>query len=128
MKKGRSLYVAGAVLVSLTFLFGCVAMGSQTKSVAPVVTVTPDTGKVKANIVIAGSGFQPGEEIDIVMVLGQGMKIGLGTQKVEIIKADAKGAFSAKSKIYRAAKPGTYPIEVSGSMGSEASASLTVVK
>lgn len=85
----------------------------------PQLSITPPKGEPASVITIEGKGFQPDEEIDIVITLDEGEKVGLGTEKVDIIKADANGAFSVKSGIPINAKPGKHKIEIIGSKGSQ---------
>jgi hypothetical protein len=92
------------------------------------VTITPARGSLKAPITISGSGFRSGEEIEIVLNLGEGQLIGLGTRKSDVILTDSNGAFSVKSHIPKMAKPGDYDIEVEGNKGSYGRTTLKVVK
>ena len=116
------------VLAAVALIIGCVAGTTATKSDdVPKILLSPSSGKASAAITVYGTGFQPGEEIDIVMVVGAGEKVGLGTAKVEAIQANEHGAFTAKTAIYVRAKPGSYVVEASGSKGSEASGKLTVL-
>lgn len=85
----------------------------------PQVTITPQKGEPATIISIDGKGFKPDEEIDIIITLEEGEKVGLGTEKVDIIKADANGAFSVKSGIPINAKPGKHKIDIIGSKGSQ---------
>jgi len=116
------------VLAAVALIIGCAAGTTATKSDdVPKILLSPSSGKASAAITVYGTGFQPGEEIDIVMVVGAGEKVGLGTAKVEAIQANEHGAFTAKTAIYVRAKPGSYVVEASGSKGSEASGKLTVL-
>ncbi len=90
------------------------------------VEITPSSGLPETIIKITGKGFQPNEEVDILMTLEEGMKIGLGTEKVDVVAADATGVFTANSAIPRMAKPGQYKIEIIGNKGSQAVATLEV--
>ncbi|GLI53842.1 hypothetical protein [Thermodesulfovibrio yellowstonii] len=92
----------------------------------PQVTINPSKGEPAAVIAIEGKGFQPAEEIDIVITLDEGEKVGLGTEKVDVIKADASGAFSVKSGIPINAKPGKHKIEIIGNKGSQTEAIIEV--
>lgn len=92
----------------------------------PQVTITPSKGEPAAVITIEGKGFQPEEEIDIVITLDEGEKIGLGTEKVDVVKTDATGAFSVKSGIPINAKPGKHKIEIIGSKGSQLETTIEV--
>lgn len=90
------------------------------------VEITPSSGVPETIIKITGKGFQPNEEVDILMTLEEGIKIGLGTEKVDVVMADASGIFTANSAIPRMAKPGQYKIEIIGNKGSQAVATLEV--
>lgn len=85
----------------------------------PQVTVNPPKGEPATVITIEGKGFQPNEEIDILITLDEGEKVGLGTEKVDVIKADGQGNFSVKSGIPINAKVGKHKIEVIGNKGSQ---------
>ncbi len=90
------------------------------------VEITPSSGVPETAIKISGKGFASNEEIDILLTLEEGMKIGLGTEKVDIITSDATGAFTANTAIPRMAKPGQYKIEIIGNKGSQTVATLEV--
>ncbi len=76
---------------------------------------------------ITGDRFVAGEEIDIVMTLGEGVRVGMGTEKVDIIVADSLGSFKVKSAIPSMAKPGIYPVVIEGNKGSRITSSIEVV-
>jgi hypothetical protein len=57
----------------------------------PTLVITPPSGKARTAITIEGSGFQPQEEVDIVLIAGH-LRHSLGTRKVDVIKAG--GAWS----------------------------------
>jgi uncharacterized membrane protein len=123
MKRG----IAIRLLVLCTAVFFIAAAFPVVSQAAdPSIKINPCNEKPKKPITIEGSGFNPGEMIDITLDLGDGILIGLGTQKVEGITADDKGAFSAKSAVPAVAKPGTYKITVEGEKGSVAEAELNV--
>lgn len=84
----------------------------------PQVTITPPKGEPATIITIEGKGFKPDEEIDIIITLDEGEKVALGTEKVDVIKADANGSFSVKSGIPVNAKPGKHKISIKGNKGS----------
>ncbi len=90
------------------------------------VEITPSSGVAEAALKIAGKGFVPNEKVDILFILEEGMKIGLGTEKVDAVIADSSGTFTANSAIPRMAKPGRYKIEIVGSKGSQAVITLEV--
>ncbi len=84
----------------------------------PTVTITPASGAPATVISIDGKGFQPQEEIEIIITLEEGEKVGLGTEKVDVIVTNNEGVFSVKSGIPVNAKPGMHKIEIRGSKGS----------
>jgi hypothetical protein len=128
MKKRRSVCKLGVSAVVAFFVAMSISCAMvQPKSTATV-SISPSKGTPGTNVVIKGAGFKAGEEIDVVMILGDGMLIGMGTQKVEVIVADSNGSFEAKSAIPKMAKPGTYVVESEGNKGSMTSASVEVVR
>lgn len=118
------LLVAGTAL--LFFWAAACANPVVSKAAAAKITVTPSAGPKGTPITIEGTGFKPGEHLDITMDLGDGRIVGLGTEKVEVLEADAAGTFKAQSAIPAVAKPGTYQAIVTGENGSKAHADLTV--
>lgn len=94
----------------------------------PQVTITPSKGEPATIITIEGKGFKPDEEIDIIITLDEGEKVALGTEKVDIIKADANGTFSVKSGIPVNAKPGKHKIEIFGNKGTQLQTTIEVTQ
>lgn len=92
----------------------------------PQVTINPSKGAPATVITIEGKGFQSDEEIDIVITLDEGEKVGLGTEKVDVIKADSNGVFSVKSGIPVNAKTGKHKIEIIGNKGSKLETEIEV--
>lgn len=130
MSLKRSLVRAGMAVVVSSFLvlnFGCAGNTTGQASKAAI-DIEPPTGKKSTAITINGSGFQPQEEVDIVITLGPGKKVGLGTEKVEVIEADANGNFSVPSAIPMNAKAGEYPIDVEGNKGSVVATKIVVTE
>ena len=128
MKRFQRACWIGIVALTACLLLGCAGGTTAIKTdEAAQIFISPASGKASSKITIYGTGFKPGEEIDIVMVVGAGEKVGLGTEKVEAVRTNNQGAFTAKTAIYVRAKPGSYTIEASGSQGSEAKAPLTVL-
>ncbi len=125
MKFG-SVYRLLAVCVALGAIIAACGSPVVTKESSAQITLTPAAGKKGAAIAIEGKGFQAGEVIDITLDLGGGNLVGLGTEKVEEIKADGAGAFKVNSGIPVNAKPGTYKVVAEGNKGSKAQAQLIV--
>jgi hypothetical protein len=89
--------------------------------------VSPASAKAKAVIVIQGSQFLPGEEVEVIMTVGD-VYHGLGTAKADVIVADKNGTFEVSSGIPLKTPPGTYKIEATGNKGSVGIFNITVVK
>ena len=79
--------------------------------------IRPFSGKVAIPIIISGTQFLPGEEVEVVMTVGD-IYHGLGTEKTDIIVADKTGAFEVSSGIPVRTPPGTYEIKATGEKGS----------
>jgi len=126
-ERGTFPRVGLAVVLSFILLavFACAGMQSA-GGAKSTVTVTPPSGAKGSEISIAGAGFKAEEEIDIVLIMGPGQRVGLGTEKVDAIHADKSGAFAAKSNIPSWAKPGVYDLVVEGSKGSLVKTSVEV--
>jgi len=90
--------------------------------------VRPGSGKPGTVLTISGNGFKAGETVDVVVLAGEGTRLGLGTQKVDAIIADKTGKFSVKSAIPKVLKPGTYDIIAEGDKGSQVKQKLSVTK
>jgi hypothetical protein len=85
----------------------------------PQVIITPSSGAPATIIKIEGKGFQPNEEIDIIITLDEGEKVILGTEKIDVVKTDSGGSFSVQSGIPINAKQGKHKIEIFGNKGSK---------
>lgn len=90
------------------------------------ITIEPSSAEAGAAIKIIGRGFKPGEEVDVLFVLEENMKIGLGTTKVDVITADDKGGFNVEAGIPVNAKPGKYTIEAIGNKDSMTTTTVEV--
>lgn len=125
MKLNRRFSSVIILTFAFTLMFACV--GLQAAFSDTTVVIDPPKGPKSSGITISGAGFQPGEDIDVVLILGPGQRIGLGTVKLDIITADDKGAFSVESAIPMNAQPGVYDIEVEGNKGSAVKVQLEVI-
>jgi len=125
--------IPAVLMIALALVaFSCASAPMKPGAEKPVMeksalTLTPDKGKAAAALKIEGKGFKPGEEVDVIIILGEGLRVGLGTAKVDVIVADQSGAFEAQSAVPMNAKPGEYRIDAIGSKGSEAAAVLQVL-
>ncbi len=120
-KRLMNICIAIVCMLAISFASQAVAMSHGVS-----VEISPASGVAETALKISGKGFAAGEEVDILFILEEGMKIGLGTEKVEAIVADAAGVFTANSAIPRMAKPGQYKIEIIGNKGSKTSMTLEV--
>lgn len=111
------------VLFALGLLAACASPGN-----AAALVVDPSKGKPKTVITISGSGFKPGEVVDVTLETEPGVIHGLGTQKVDAIVADDSGAFSVQTGIPVVAPIGEFTIEAAGDHGSVATHPLVVTK
>lgn len=116
----KSIYIIVCLLVICVFAISAFA-SSQAK-----ITVEPPSGEPAAAIKIIGTGFKADEEVDVLFILEETMKIGLGTTKVDVIKADDKGNFTAEAGIPINAKPGKYTIEAIGNKNSVTNTTVEV--
>ncbi|MCU0560456.1 MAG: hypothetical protein MUD16_09720 [Desulfobacterales bacterium] len=116
-----------AVCTAVFFLAAACAGTAVSKAGNAKVAIDPPSGKKGTAVSVVGTGFKPGEVVDVTLDLGGGLLVGLGTEKVEAITADAAGAFKVASGIPAVAKPGTYKVTVDGNKGSVAKADLIVV-
>lgn len=115
------------MLMLALFALGLMAASASAEKAAALV-VEPSKGKPKTVITISGSGFKPGEVVDVTVETGPGVINGLGTEKVDAIVADKSGAFSVKSGIPVVAPVGEFTIEAAGDKGSLATHPLVVTK
>ena len=117
----------GAIGFVCIFLFmgilGCAVL--QKKQIGSLV-ITPISGKPRSKVTIRGSGFVPGEKIEIIIVV-DGVPSELG-RKPMIKEANELGAFKTDSGIPRVAKPGMYTVKATGDKGTVAVAPLDVEK
>jgi len=91
---------------------------------AASLVITPISGLAASVITIRGSGFIPGEKIEVIMVV-EGIPVELGEEPI-VKEANELGAFKAKSGIPLNAKPGIYSVKALGDKGTMAVAPLEV--
>ena len=120
----RFLTIALACILALTVL-GCATMQEKAPAKpAASLVINPSSGLPQAKIAILGSGFIPGEGVEIIMVV-DGVPTDLGGEPM-VKKANEQGAFHFTSNIPRLAQPGVYPITAEGDQGTIAVAPLAV--
>jgi hypothetical protein len=96
---------------------------SEAKPAANLV-ITPSSGLPRSIIHILGSGFIPGEKIEVIIVV-DGIPMELGEEPM-IKEANEMGAFKTKSGIPLDTKPGVYSVKAIGDKGTAAVAPLNV--
>jgi hypothetical protein len=107
------------------FRFTCVPKAPRERPAT--ITIQPASAKASTAIIINGFQFLPGEEVEIIMTVGDVFH-SLGTEKADIIIADKQGTFEVTSGIPVKTPSGTYKIEAAGNKGSIAVFNITVVK
>jgi predicted ATP-grasp superfamily ATP-dependent carboligase len=118
----------GMVSLCCLLVLSIFAYAKETPKERPAtVIVSPASGKASTVIVIQGSQFLPGEEVEVIMTVGDVYHC-LGTAKADVIVADKKGTFEVSSGIPVKTPPGTYKIEATGNKGSVGVFNITVVK
>lgn len=118
-----------SIAILLVFAFSLLLLscaGVETQQRMGSVDIAPPSGLAPSDVKITGKGFLPDEEVDILFVLEETAKVGLGTAKVDVIKADATGNFSVPATIPMNAKPGKYKVEIIGGKGTQAATMFEV--
>jgi len=118
--------IALAGLLLCVGALGCAGLQerSGTSPSAASLVVTPISGLPKTAIAIRGSGFIPGEKIEVIMVIDE-VPTELG-EKPMIKEANELGGFKTTSAIPPQAKPGVYTVKATGDKGTIAVAPLEV--
>ena len=120
----------GEIVFACAVLFmgavACAALPERpaTSASAASLVIMPISGQAASVITIRGSGFIPGEKIEVIMVV-DGVPTELGEEPM-IKEANELGAFKAKSGIPFNAKPGIYTVKATGDKGTMAVAPLEV--
>lgn len=120
------LIVIAFFMAGVFFLVSCAGVGKSSSKAS--VEVSPVAVAASADIKLTGKSFQAEEEIDILFVLDETMKIGIGTAKVDVIRTDKSGNFLVEAAVPMNAKPGKYRIEIIGNKDSRAVTSVEVIK
>ncbi len=119
--KSKLLQAVLIVLFCFLLVTATAYAGNETS-----LSVEPSSGKPAAGLIISGSGFAPGEENDVQMIIGH-TPHGLGTGDQDVIEADGEGNFVVESAIPAIADPGSYQIEATGNEGNTASHKVRVL-
>lgn len=129
MENKRSLHIIKwiAMICCLFMIAGLACVPKAPRERPATLTVQPSSGKAATPLVIQGSQFLPGEEVEITMQVGD-VYHGLGTEKQDVIVADKNGTFEVSSGIPIRTPEGIYKIEAVGNKGSVGVFNITVVK
>jgi hypothetical protein len=122
----RLFFIPLFFLFAVTSFFACAGPGEKAMALKPAASlvVTPNTGQVKTPIAIRGSGFVPGEKIEVLVEI-DGVPTELG-EKPMIKEANEAGAFKTSSAIPMTAAPEVYTVKAVGDKGTQAVAPLEV--
>ncbi len=131
-KKYNWIYRGMAIIFCfiLLYLFACVPKApkeqKEPKERQAALSVMPTTAQAGAVIFISGYQFLPGEEVEVIMTVGE-VHHSLGTEKEDVIVANDKGAFEVKSGIPVKTPKGNYKITAMGNKGSMATFNISVI-
>jgi len=125
MRQSRLLKIVFVCVFLSMSLLGCSTIQQAPRGMpAANLVVTPSSGLPQDKITILGSGFIPGEVIEVIMVV-DGVPTELG-EKPMVKKANEMGAFLVASNVPLLAAPGVYVIRAEGEKGTVAIAPLEV--
>ena len=129
MASERFLHInKGIALICCVFMIvGLACVPKAPRERPATLTVQPSSGKATTPLIIQGSQFQSGEEVEIILTVGD-VYHSLGTAKTDVVVADKNGAFEVSSGIPVKTAPGTYKIDATGNKGSVGTFNITVVK
>jgi hypothetical protein len=112
------LYGGLWIVMGLFLITACATLSGDAKK--PTVSVT-GTGLPKAAMLIKGSGFKAGEEVELELDMG-GLPIIFGRVKGKPVTASDDGTFESKSSLpaKQIMVPGTWVLRATGNKGSKA--------
>ena len=124
----RFAEIISVCLLLVAGTLGCAGLQEKTGASSPAASlvITPVSGLPGAVITIRGSGFVPGEKIEVIMVV-EGVPNELGEEPM-VKQANEAGAFKTMSGIPITAQPGVYTVKAVGDKGTQAVAPLEVEK
>jgi len=129
MANKRFLHIIKVIApICCVFMIAALACVPKAPKERPAtLVISPASAKERTPIIIRGSQFLPGEEVEVTMQVGD-VYHGLGTAKADVIVADKSGAFEVSSGIPIKTPAGTYKVEAIGNKGSVGIFNMTVVK
>ena len=125
----KKVTIIALVMVLLALSFGCAPAAKPAETSAPVLVITPISGKAAASIKLCGAGFVPGENIRVEVRMG-GLDLALGRDATaEKWVANEAGAIGGVIRVPMsfAAQPGVYTVQAVGDKGSVACYPLEVL-
>jgi hypothetical protein len=108
-------------VLSLFLIFACAAMPAAVSAESAAQISAAGTGLPKADMVITGSGFKPGEIVELELDLN-GLPILLGEKEDKPVAASDKGTFEIKTgnPDKSILVPGEWDLFATGDKGSKA--------
>jgi hypothetical protein len=109
------------IVLSLFLFFPCsTTLAKSSSEIAAEISVT-GTGLPKADMLITGAGFKPGEAVELELDLN-GLPILLGEQENKPVVASEKGTLQIKTSYpdKTILVPGTWDLYATGNKGSKA--------
>jgi len=124
----RFAAIISVYLLLVAGTLGCAGLQEKPGASSPAASlvITPVSGLPGVVTTIRGSGFVPGEKIEVIMVV-EGVPNELGEEPM-IKQANEAGAFKTMSGIPITAQPGVYTVKAVGDKGTQAVAPLEVEK
>ncbi len=124
----RFIIIVSLCLFLMAGASGCAGLQERAGGAGPAASlvITPVSGPPATFITIRGSGFLPGEKIEVIMVI-EGVPNELGEEPM-VKEANEAGAFKTKSGVPVTAQPGVYTVKAVGDKGTLAVAPLEVEK
>jgi hypothetical protein len=99
MKKKILVTVMVCGLMLCSFVLGCAPAPATGEALSPEILVTPANGPLKQKIVVTGSGFAPGENVRLSIIVA-GVKTSFGERKAgTVIPTNAEGAFRCAAQL-----------------------------
>ncbi len=129
MANKRSLLASKAIalICCIVMIVSIACVPKAPKERPASLTILPTSAKAGSVIILSGTQFAPGEEVEIIMTVGN-VHHSLGTEKADTVIANDKGAFEVTSGIPVKTPPGTYKVTASGNKGSIGAFTIKVIQ
>jgi len=117
------------LMVMAASLLACAGQAEEAK-VSPTLVITPASAVGGTNLTILGTGFQPGEKVQVIVnVMDVPVALGReGSEGIVAVDVNTDGAFMIPSKVpnKKVAPAGVYVVKALGDKGSVAISPLGV--